>query len=192
MSNKLLVGYENIHRAIIGPDGSFETPVRVPNGRSIETELEYESTADWADNTIVSNANFFKGGKGTSTFLGLSPDEYTLLFGNKRAKGGYAVTEDDVAPPGAWLWEQKKKGSAHKKYTVLYNTTCMPSKTAAESIIDGKAEAKEVPVEFTVGSYEHTDGTRYIEFSIETDDPTVDQEQVANWFKTVQFPKDEA
>lgn len=188
--NKLLVGYSNIHFAPLKADGMFDTPVRITNGRSFESETEYESTADWADDSIVSQAAYFKGGKFGSKFLGIDADEYTLIFGAERCAGGYAVSEDDVSPVGAWLFEQKKKGSNHKKLSVVYSCVASPSKKAAESIIDGKAEAQEFEINGSVGSYTHTNGKKLIEFSIETDDPTVIQDQIDNWYNAVQFPEE--
>lgn len=188
--NKLLVGFENIHFAPIKEDGTFGTPIRIENGRSFESELEYEATADWADNKIVSQASYFKGGKFNIKFLGINADEYSLLFGAKRCAGGYSVSENDISPTGAWLFEQKKKGSEHKKLSVIYCGVANPSKTAAESIIDGKAEAKEFEITGSVGSYIHSNGDSYIEFNIETDDNTVIKEQIDNWYTEVQFPRE--
>lgn len=193
-ANKLLCGFENIYRANINENGEFDTPFRIWNGREIESELEYETTSEYADNTTVSTDAYFKGGKGKVNFLGLTPEEYCYLFDSKRARGGYSIGENDAPKAGAWLFEQRKKGSNHRKLTVIYCSTCVPSKTAAETIKEGKAESKEVEIDFIVGSYEYInekrESIRLIEFSIETDDPTVDKEQIENWYKEVQFPRD--
>lgn len=191
MVEKVIVGYSNIHRANVKSDGSFEKPTRVFSGRKTSNKLNYETSQEWADDTIIKDASLFAGGEGSATFLGLAMDEYTLLFDHKRVKGGIAITTGDTPKTGAWLWERKKKGTNHRRLYCLYSTTCKPSGIDAEAIIEGKAEGEEVEVEYTIGSYTHTDGKTYIVHIIDTDDPTVEPEMIANWFTEVQFPKEQ-
>lgn len=188
MKSKLLIGFSNIHRANVTEDGTFGTPVKVENGKKVSNKLKYESSQDWADDTIILDSSMYAGGEGNITFLGLTMDEYNLLFDHQRVKGGIAITDGDIPKTGAWLWERKKKGSNHKRLYCLYACTCMPTGFDAESVVDGKGDPEEVEIEYSIGSYTHTDGTTYIAHIIDTDDPGVDSEMIANWFKTVQFP----
>lgn len=187
---KILIGYSNIHRANLNEEGTFDTPVRVYNGRKTSNKLNYESSQEWADDKIVLDSSLFAGGEGSATFLGLTMDEYNLLFDHQRVKGGIAITDGDIPKTGAWLWERRKKGTNHRRLYCVYNSTCKPAGIDAEAIMEGKAEGEEIEVEYTIGSHTHTDGKNYIVHIIDTDDPTVDAEMVTNWFKTVQFPKE--
>lgn len=184
---KLLVGLKNIHRADL-KDGVYETPVPIKYAKKISNKLNFESTQEWADDTIVEDSANYAGGEGTITTLGLLADEYNLLFGSELMKGGVVVSESDVAPSGAWLFEKQKKKSNHKRLYAIYNATCQPIDINAETIVEGKAEAEETEINYTVGSYTHTNGKTYIYAFIDTDDPTVDAEQITNWYKEVQFP----
>lgn len=187
---KLMIGYRNIHRANVSEEGAFETPVRVENGRKTSNKLNYESSQAWGDDKIIMDSALYAGGEGTTTFLGLTMDEYTLLFDHLRVKGGMAITDEDSPKTGAWLWERQKKGTKHKRLYCLYACTCKPVGFDAESIIDGKGDPEEVEVEYSIGSYTHTDGKTYIAYVVDTDDPTVDQETISKWYTAVQFPKE--
>ncbi|CUN17341.1 Uncharacterised protein [Turicibacter sanguinis] len=91
-----------------------------------------------------------------------------------------------MAPQGAFLFSRKKKKSDHKRLFVIYSCVCAPSALVnAETLEEGKGSAEEVEINFTVGQLE--DGS--IAFYVDTDSPTVKQEQVTNWFKTVQRPE---
>ncbi len=181
---KLLKGFSNVHFAPFEED-DYITPIPILNGKKIEAELKYESDQDWADNTSADDFNY-AGGEGTLTTLGLDKTEYNALFSNKIVKGGIVVNSEDVAREGAFLFERKKKGSKHKRLYVIYACKCSQSGINAETIEDGKGAAGEDEIKFTVGEAVNGDIFHFID----TDDPTVDQDAITNWFKTVQKPKD--
>ena len=180
---KLLKGLKNIHFAPY-KNGAFQTPVLIKFAKSIESELNYESEAEWADDRIVDNSSEYNGGEGTATVLGLTKEEHALLFGNTKVKGGIVVKSGDIAPQGAFLFEISKKNSEHSRYYVIYACQCSPASINAETVEDGKASAAEDEINFTIGSMD--DGLIY--HFIDTDDPTVDATQKSKWFTEVQFP----
>ena len=180
---KLLKGLKNIHFAPY-KNGAFQTPVLIKFAKSIESELNYESEAEWADDRIVDNSSEYNGGEGTATVLGLTKEEHALLFGNTKVKGGIVVKSGDIAPQGAFLFERSKKNSEHSRYYVIYACQCSPASINAETVEDGKASAAEDEINFTIGSMD--DGLIY--HFIDTDDPSVDATQKSKWFTEVQFP----
>lgn len=183
--NKLLIGLGDIHFAPY-VEGEFQTPVPITFAKKCEAKTNFEEDPEWADNIDVSPGFAYTGGEGTLTTLGLTAEEQVLLFGNTAVKGGVIINSSDVAPQGAFLFSRKKKKSDHKRLFVIYSCVCAPSALVnAETLEEGKGSAEEVEINFTVGQLE--DGS--IAFYIDTDSPTVKQEQVTNWFKTVQRPE---
>lgn len=183
--NKLLIGLGDIHFAPY-VEGEFQTPVPITFAKKCEAKTNFEEDPEWADNIDVSPGFAYTGGEGTLTTLGLTAEEQVLLFGNTAVKGGVIINSSDVAPQGAFLFSRKKKKSDHKRLFVIYSCVCAPSALVnAETLEEGKGSAEEVEINFTVGQLE--DGS--IAFYVDTDSPTVKQEQVTNWFKTVQMPE---
>ncbi|MFR7897876.1 major tail protein [Turicibacter sanguinis] len=183
--NKLLIGLGDIHFAPY-VEGEFQTPVPITFAKKCEAKKNFEEDPEWADNIDVSPGFAYTGGEGTLTTLGLTAEEQVLLFGNTAVKGGVIINSSDVAPQGAFLFSRKKKKSDHKRLFVIYSCVCAPSALVnAETLEEGKGSAEEVEINFTVGQLE--DGS--IAFYVDTDSPTVKQEQVTNWFKTVQRPE---
>ena len=183
--NKLLIGLGDIHFAPY-VEGEFQTPVPITFAKKCEAKTNFEEDPEWADNIDVSPGFAYTGGEGTLTTLGLTAEEQVLLFGNTAVKGGVIINSSDVAPQGAFLFSRKKKKSDHKRLFVIYSCVCAPSALVnAETLEEGKGSAEEVEINFTVGQLE--DGS--IAFYVDTDSPTVKQEQVTNWFETVQRPE---
>ena len=182
---KLIVGLSDIHFAPWN-GSTFETPVPITNAKKCEAKTTFEEDEEWADNKNVNPGYVFAGGDGTLTTLGLTPDEQVLLFGNTLVKGGVLINSADVAPQGAFLFARKKKRSTARRLYVVYNCVCAPSALInAETLEEGKGDAEEVEINFTIDSLD--DGN--IAFYIDTDSPTIDSEQVTNWFKSVQMPQ---
>lgn len=182
---KLLKGFSNVHFAPFEED-DYTTPIPIQNAKKIEAELKYESEQEWADDGIVDDEFNYAGGEGSLTTLGLDKTEYNALFSNKIVKGGIVVNSGDVAREGAFLFERKRKNSKHRRLYAIYACKCSQSGINAETIEDGKGAAGEDEIKFTVGQAENGDIFHFID----TDDPTVEQETITNWFKTVQKPKD--
>lgn len=196
MKNKLIRGLRNIHFAPKSADGQtpFEVPTPIEFAKKLENKFSYEGSQEWADDKIVDSSFFYNGGDGTLDVLGLTPDEQSLLFGNLKTLGGLAVTTDDVAPEGAFLFERQLKGGAKRLY-VIYACTCAPADLNGATIEEGKAENEVYSITYKIGSYTHKDETpgsaeiNYIYFYIDTNDAEADKDQVSNWFTEVQFPK---
>lgn len=183
-ANKLLRGFRNVHFAKETSSG-FGVPKRIHNGRSIETKLNYETEQEWADDSIVDNTSTFAGGEGKLNVLGLTIEEFSELFGALVVKGGVVVTDHDIAPKGAFLFEKQRKNSTNRRLYVIYNCQCAPGNITAETINEGKGQATEDEITFSVGSLP---GTGYVYFFVDTEDSTVDAQQVAKWFTEVQMP----
>ena len=175
---KILAGLSNIHFAPF-IDGAYQTPVPILFAKKIENKLEYEN------DKVVENGYDFVGGEGTLTVLTLTAEEQALLFGNTIVKGGIKVNSGDVSPQGAFLFERKKKRSTHKRLYVIYNCVCSPTSISAETIEDGKGEGSTDEISYSIGEGENGDIYHYID----TDDESVVDEAVSNWFTQVQFPQ---
>lgn len=184
---KACVGLSNIHFAPFN-GGEFETPVRISHAKKIENKFKYENIQEWADNIAVINEFLYGGGEGSLTTLGLSKEERVLLFGNKAVKGGVAVTDSDEAPIGAFLFERRLVGGA-KRFYVVYACKCSPTDISGETIEEGKGNYETNDIEYSISSCEH-EGVNLVYFYIDTNDSTVDQQQVTKWFKEVQFPQE--
>ncbi len=184
---KSCLGLSNIHFAPFN-GSTFETPVHIYHAKKIENKFKYENIQEWADNIAVINEFLYGGGDGSITLLGLSKEERVLLFGNKAVKGGISVSDVDEAPIGAFLFERRITGGARRLY-VVYACKCSPTDISGETIEEGKGNYETNDIEYSIGSYEHN-GVNLVYFYIDTDDSTVDSEQITNWYKSVQFPQD--
>lgn len=180
---KLLKGLKNVYFAPFNGEG-YETPVHITGAVKIENNLTYETESDWADDEIICTETGFAGGEGTFTTKGLYASEQSLLFGNKQVAGGLVVKSTDIAPTGAFLFERKKKNSTAKRLYVVYACQCSPSSFGGETIEEGKGATGESEIAYSI-----TENTNYgIYYFIDTDAEDVDQAQVENWYKSVQFP----
>ncbi|MGM9534221.1 MAG: major tail protein [Intestinibacter sp.] len=184
---KACVGLSNIHFAPFN-GSTFESPVRIFHAKKIENKFKYENIQEWADNIAVINEFLYGGGEGSLTVLGLSKEERVLLFGNKAVKGGIVVSDTDEAPIGAFLFERRLTGGARRLY-VVYACKCSPTDISGETIEEGKGNYETNDIEYSISSCEH-EGVNLVYFYIDTNDETVNQEQVTNWYKSVQFPQD--
>lgn len=184
---KACVGLSMIHFAPFN-GSTFDTPVQILHAKKIENKFKYENIQEWADNIAVINEYLYGGGEGSLTTLGLSKEERVLLFGNKSVKGGIAVSDTDSAPIGALLFERRLVGGYRRLY-VVYACKCAPVDVSGSTIEEGKGEYETTGIEYSISSCEH-EGVNLVYFYVDTNDPTVDQEQITNWFKAVQFPKE--
>lgn len=183
--DKLLCGLRNIHFAKWN-GSTYEKPVRIWNAKSIECGINYENEQEWADDMLIDNASLFAGGEGKVSVLGLSIEEFVAMFGSKKVKGGVLVNSEDKAPQGAFLFERRRKKSKKSRLYVVYNCQCSPGSITAESIAEGKGQAQEDEITFSIG--ETVENNIY--YFIDTDASDVVQEQVTNWFTQVQMPQD--
>lgn len=183
--DKLLCGLRNIHFAKWN-GSTYDAPVRIWNAKSIECGINYENEQEWADDMLIDNASLFAGGEGKLSVLGLSMEEFVAMFGSKKVKGGVVVSSVDQAPQGAFLFERRRKKSKKSRLYVVYNCQCSPGSITAESIAEGKGQAQEDEITFTIGETEENN----IYYFIDTDADDVVSDQVTNWFKTVQKPVD--
>ncbi|MBS6025639.1 MAG: hypothetical protein KIB00_16310 [Paeniclostridium sordellii] len=184
---KGLRGISNIHFAPLSTEGEYSAPEPITLAKKIENKLKYEGSQEWADNMIVDSSFLYAGGEGKLEVIGLSIIEQILLFGNNAAKGGVYVTDSDEAPEGAYIFEMQKK-NGHRRLYVVYNCKNSPTDIKSETIEDGKAEWQTNEIEFQIGSL-NKDGVNYIYFFVDTDAEDAVQEQITNWYKTVQFPQ---
>lgn len=180
---KRLGGFRNIHIAHMGDDGVYEAPVHITGGKSINIELSYESEEFESDDVIDHQEFIFTGGEGTLGLKSLAIDEFNLIFNNKKVKGGVVVSRDDLSPNCAVLFERQKKDKINRRFYVVYNTKFAPSSIKAETAAKiGNEEIDEL--KFSVG----TTNEGYVYHIIDTDDPTVTQEQITKWYTEVQMP----
>lgn len=181
--DKLMCGLRNIHFAPF-VDGAFGTPVRIWNAKSIECSINYENEQEWADDMLIDNSSNFAGGEGKINVLGLSIEEFYTLFSSRKAGGGIVVNSMDKAPQGAFLFERRRKKSKNSRLYAVYNCQCSPGSITAESIAEGKGQAQEDEITFSIGETEDNN----IYYFIDTDGAGVSQEVVKKWFTEVQMP----
>ena len=181
---QVIRGFSNIHFAPF-VDGAFQTPVKIQGAKSGEFKLNFEHDPSYADDGLFDNGYLYTGGEGNVTVLELTPDEQALILGNKKVKGGVVVNSNDTAPNGAFLFEKKYKNSTHKRLYVVYNCICSNPGMTMQTIED-KAEDSTCEIPLSVSELE--DGNIY--YYIDTNDSTVDQTQVSNWYTEVQMPKE--
>lgn len=181
---EVIRGFRNIHFAPYEND-VFKVPAPIRYAKSGEYKLNYEHDPTYADDTVVDDGFLYTGGDGKISVLDLTPDEQALILGSKRVKGGVVVNSNDTAPRGAFLFEKQFKNSTHKRLFVVYSCVCSNPGIVAQTLED-KAEDSVAEIPLSVS--ELPDGNIY--YYIDTNDPTVTQEQIENWYKTVQFPID--
>ena len=181
---KVIRGFRNIHFAPF-KNGNFEKPVRMLGAKSGEFKLNFEHDPTYAEDGLFHNGYLYTGGEGNMSVLELTADEQVLILGNKRVKGGVVVNSNDEAPNGAFLFEKQFKGSTHKRLYVVYNCVCSNPGLVMQTIED-KAEDSVAEIPLSVS--EDSEGNIY--YFIDTNDPNVDQEQVANWYTQVQMPQE--
>ncbi|MBS6502575.1 MAG: hypothetical protein KH415_13300 [Clostridium sp.] len=181
-----LKGLANIHIAVIDEDGTHLEPVKVEGAKSISAELSFEAEEFESDNFIDYNDYIFTGGEGTMTLKSMALSEFKLLFNNSYIKGGVEINTKDIAPNCAILFERLKLDRKNKRLYVIYNNKFAPAGIKGQSAAKpGTEELDEL--KFSVGEF--TDGK--VVYFIDTDDPNVSQEQIMNWYKTVQFIQEE-
>lgn len=181
---KVIRGFSNIHFAPY-KNGAFETPIKILGAKSGEFKLNFEHDPSYADDGLFHNGYLYTGGEGNVSVLELTPDEQVLILGNRKVKGGVVVNSNDEAPPGAFLFEKKFKGSNHKRLYVVYNCMCSNPGLVMQTIED-KAEDSVCEIPLSVSELSNGD----IYYFIDTDDSTVDQAQVTGWYTKVQMPEE--
>lgn len=177
-----LKGLSNIHVAIIEEGGIHGTPVKVEGAKSISAELTFEQEEFESDNVIDYSDFIFTGGEGTMVLKSMSLAEFKLLFNNAYVKGGVEINTKDVAPNCAILFERLKLDRKNKRLYVIYNVKFAPAGIKGQSAAKpGTEETDEL--KFSIGEF--TDGA--VVYFIDTDDPSVTEEQITGWYQTVQF-----
>ena len=177
-----LKGLSNIHVAIIEEGGTHGTPVKVEGAKSISAELTFEQEEFESDNVIDYSDFIFTGGEGTMVLKSMSLKEFNLLFNNAYVKGGVEINTKDVAPNCAILFERLKLDRKNKRLYVIYNVKFAPAGIKGQSAAKpGTEETDEL--KFSIGEF--TDGA--VVYFIDTDDPSVTEEQITGWYKNVQF-----
>ena len=145
-----MYGFSDIHVAKLN-GGSYDTPVAIEGGKSVEAELSFEHTAFYADNREVARIGGFAGGEGTLGVLSLSQSEYELLFGHtKVGADGYIVKSNDVAPTVALGFSREKLDGTKMGYW-LYNCKFKPTSISATTMEEGKVEEEIIELEFSIG-----------------------------------------
>lgn len=177
-----LKGLSNIHVAIIEEGGTHGTPVKVEGAKSISAELTFEQEEFESDNVIDYSDFIFTGGEGTMVLKSMSLKEFNLLFNNAYVKGGVEINTKDVAPNCAILFERLKLDRKNRRLYVIYNVKFAPAGIKGQSAAKpGTEETDEL--KFSIGEF--TDGA--VVYFIDTDDPSVTEEQITGWYKNVQF-----
>lgn len=181
---KVLRGFSNIHFAPY-VNGKYQTPAQIEGAKNGEFKLNFEHDPSYADDVLFDNGYLYTGGEGNITVLDLTPEEQTLILGNKKVKGGVVVNSNDQAPSGAFLFEKKFKNSNHKRLYVVYNCMCSNPGLVMQTIED---KAEDATCEIPLSVSELPDGNIY--FYIDTNDSTVEATQITNWYTEVQMPKE--
>lgn len=161
---KRLGGFSNIHVAPLTSAGTYGTPVAIEGAKSVEVSLNYENIQFYADNAIDHSEYIFAGGEGTLTISGLTPSEYSLLFGCTVENGVVRVKTSDIAPEMALLFERKKLGTNKVVRYIVYAVKFAPTSISA-STMEGSVSEENFELTFSVREtaendvYTFADGT---------------------------------
>lgn len=179
-TQKRFGGLQGIHIAPI-TDGSFGTPVPIKGAKSVEGTLNYESVQFYADNGIDFQDFKFSGGEGTLTVSGLTPEEFTLLFGSQNKNGAVVVNTFDTTPEVALMFERNALGKNGKKLYVIYACKFAQPSISAQTM-EGSIEEENMELTFSIRELENGD----LYMTVDTTDSSVNSEVVTNWYNSVQ------
>ena len=180
-TQKRFGGLSKIHVAPMTAEGTFSTPVPIKGAKSVEGSLNYEAIQFYADNGIDFQDYKFSGGEGTLTVSGLTPEEFTTLFGSQNAKGGVVVNTGDTTPELALLFERDALGKAGKKLYVIYAVKFAQPSISAQTM-EGGIEEETMELSFTIRELENGD----LYSMVDTTDSSANTTVVNGWYQTVQ------
>lgn len=180
-TQKRFGGLKGIHVAPLLENGEYGSPVAIKGAKSVEGSLNFESVQFYADNGIDFQDFAFSGGEGTLTVSGLTPTEFTLLFGSKNAKGGVLVNTGDTTPELALMFEREALGTKGKKLYVIYAVKFAQPSISAQTM-EGGIEEETMELSFTIRELENGD----LYYMLDTTDSQADPEAISNWYTEVQ------
>lgn len=183
-TEKIIYGFSNIHIAKYDDrTKTYDTPVPVLGGRSVEVSYDVQENKISADNKVVWANNLIASGNGTLEVLGLTTEEKCLLFGGENLGGGFAMGASTNMPQFALLFQQEK-ADGKKILHVLYNVSFAPQGINAQSLEEGQIEETTEQLQFTsiIGN------CGYFYYSLDSGDAVANNNIVKNFFTQVQTP----
>ena len=164
IEHKIMYGFSNIYVAKKNGD-KYATPVLIEGGKSVTVNLNYNYT-ELKKGKYKTPVRFqeFAGGGGKLKLLGLSKEEYKLLFGCEVEDNKVKIKTTDKAPTLALMFTRKQLDGTEKGYC-LYNIVCKPLNFDATTIENGRIAEDSVEIEFFVNSKE--EDIYYIEENID-------------------------
>lgn len=155
IEQKVMYGLDNIYVAKLNGD-RYYTPIRIKGAKSIEAQLDFKTEIKKAGKRNIRFTNF-EGGSGILSVMGLTTDEYNLLFGHSVEKNKVTVTTTDTSPYLALMFNKERYDGSKLVYC-LYKVIFKPVNIGARTIENGIATEENIDIEFDI---EHNDGKIY-------------------------------
>lgn len=187
MANKVRYGIENVHYALIGEDGTFETPKALKGAVSLTMNPEGESNNFYADNCPYVTFTVNAGYTGELTLATLEDEDAVALLNEVKDANGM-LYEDADAQPASFAMLFEISGNVKKQRFALYNCTLTrPSREANTTTETTDPDTvtlsfTAIPLEMEIGDKKKKVTKSSIELS-DTNSAIFDA-----WFTTVQKP----
>lgn len=151
MKRKIAFGFNDIHIAKL-IKGRFDKPIRVHGGKEVNIELYYKETiAQRGNNNIYFEQ--FENGSGTLSVVGLTLDEYQLMFGCTIANGRLKIKTTDDSSRFALMFS-KQLADGNKQCYCFYNCRFKPIGVNAKTTSDGSINENTIDIDFTIDSFD--------------------------------------
>ena len=144
-----MYGFDNIHIAKLDKNG-YSIPVHIEGAKAIEAEFKYDTTTAKSDKNNIRFTNFI-GGSGSLTVIGLTPEEYGLLFGNMVDGNRFTVKETDISSNVALMFSRRKSTGENIGYCI-YKVNFKPIGISATTMENGAMAEESIEIEFEIES----------------------------------------
>ncbi|WP_270647183.1 hypothetical protein [Paeniclostridium hominis] len=151
LNQKIMYGFSDIHVARkIG--NTYESPIKLEGAKSVEASLNYSYTEGKVGNRTIRFSEF-KGGEGTISLIGLSKEEYALLFGSEVNGNKVTCRTTDKSPNLALMFSKEQLDGTRKGYCI-YNIACKPIPISATTLEGGTIKEQDIEIDFFIESLE--------------------------------------
>lgn len=147
IEQKIMYGFDNVYVAKLNGD-NYYPPIKITGGKSIEAQLDFKTEIKKKAKGNI-RFNSFEGGSGSLSVMGLTPNEYNLLFGHSLENNKVMVTTSDTSPYLALMFSKEKYDGTKLGYC-LYKVIFKPININANTIENGIAIEENIEIEFDI------------------------------------------
>jgi phi13 family phage major tail protein len=174
------VGLKDLHIAILGKDGSYDTPQKFARAIDATITPNTNSTTLYADDQASEVAESMGDVEVEINVDDLSTEQYALLLGKTVNEDGVVVDKsDDVSPYLALLFRSLKSNGEYR-YVVLYKGKF----SIPEDSYRTKADQVEFVNQTLSAKFVSKDDGEW-RARVDSDDPTVSPQVIDEWFDYV-------